>query len=297
VDLGDGGDQFTMLGAAPGFRPRVYGQGGSDTIDLSRVVTTVPDAGYLLGDGETYSVSDGDDVIYAGDSTAPRIAFQMRGGAGADQLYGGSGNDWLIDDYPVNTGPSGFVDTIGEPDVLDGGGGADQLEAYNGADTLRGGPGDDLVNPWLGAAFFPLPPDDGFIDSNSCGPDEDKVALGPGDSMTADCEIVTQVTSCPDGAPGPCLNTLVASAPAPVTASGASAAKAGRRVRLAKPKTIQVAPGWSKAVTLRLRGRAKRRALRGRSKVRARMVAKRKIRNKPRRRVRGERTPFLLKRR
>ena len=72
----------------------------------------------------------------------------MFGGDGADQLYGGLGNDFLRGDY------YGFHDLqrlgLHNKDTLDGGEGDDTLLGLGGDDTLDGGIGNDTLEGGTG---------------------------------------------------------------------------------------------------------------------------------------------------
>lgn len=120
---GDGADFLYGLGSGP---MTANGNGGDDS---------------LRGGA-------GDDVLDGGDGDD-----HLGGDEGADRLSGGAGDDFLTGD-PF-AGEFGFDDgpapadppppPPAAPDVLDGGGGDDQLDGGGGADKLTGGSGRDAV--------------------------------------------------------------------------------------------------------------------------------------------------------
>ncbi len=110
----DGDD--TIIDGGAGY-DRLYVQ-GIDGVSLDLATASIEDATGAAGDD-----------IFDGGSSAD--AVRLYGKDGADQLTGGSGNDYLRGD--------------GGDDTLIGGAGNDYLIGGAGADTLRGGAGDDRL--------------------------------------------------------------------------------------------------------------------------------------------------------
>lgn len=151
-----GSDTFTFTGAANGTltvsgdvvvtgtdtaeRVRVYGYGGSDTIDATDA--TCDSMLTLSGgaDADTIRGSRCADVIRGGGGADMIYGYggndHLYGGAGADSIWGGSGNDLI-------RGGTGR-------DVLRGGSGSDRIYGDGGHDRLVGGYGNDLLDGGAG---------------------------------------------------------------------------------------------------------------------------------------------------
>ena len=96
----------------------------------------------------------------------------LSGGAGRDDLFGGTGDDTL-------DGGSDSDDLFGGDgeDTLIGGIGNDDLEGQDGDDILEGGPGDDDMRGGFGADIFRFGSGDGDDVIEDFAPGEDKIDL------------------------------------------------------------------------------------------------------------------------
>ena len=110
-------------------------------------------------------------VVFGADTASGEI---LKGGAGTDRIYGGSGDDVLRgnaggdhleggrgDDLML--GGAGNDDVSGDQgaDELDGGSGIDRLRGGAGDDTLTGGRGDDRLEGGTGHDVYVIDPGDG----------------------------------------------------------------------------------------------------------------------------------------
>jgi Ca2+-binding RTX toxin-like protein len=116
VDIaGAGGDDTFIMTRAGSFGSALRGGGGSDLLiaDLSTATNDLN----LIGSGQFFvSTFNGWQI----DSIE---RYQVTGGSGNDQIWGGSGSD-----------------------TLNGGAGNDNLQGLAGANTLNGGDGDDIIS-------------------------------------------------------------------------------------------------------------------------------------------------------
>ena len=84
-------------------------------------------------DDDSISISGGNDDV--------------TGGTGVDTAFMDSGDDTVRLDDLANDGPSGSASNIhSDIEVVDGGGGSDNLFGNAAANTLRGGSGNDLLD-------------------------------------------------------------------------------------------------------------------------------------------------------
>ena len=107
----------------------IYGDAGTDTIDAS----TATKALFLNGgaDADTITGGTGNDHIYG------NVAGSQQGDAdGIDNINGGAGSDYI-------NGNAGA-------DIINGGTGSDRILGGNGGDSIVGGDGNDTVNGNLG---------------------------------------------------------------------------------------------------------------------------------------------------
>src|SRR4051794_13990492 len=209
IDLGDGNDAMTFN---PPPRDAHGGDGWprADLIDVQGGVgADVLRGAWTSGSTVTLEGGPGDDRLFAGGSD------RMIGGPGADTMAGlavGPAGTASYDDSAqtgvtvtldgvANDGAPGENDDV-EPTVarvvgteqddsltaatttgheLDGQGGNDRLDSGGGSGALYGGPGDDVFLA-----------NDGVHQFVSCGDGSDTVAADPIDTLTADCEFVSQ---------------------------------------------------------------------------------------------------------
>jgi Ca2+-binding RTX toxin-like protein len=199
VDLAGGADTLTAtLPDTPAVSLTAHGGAGNDVLDASATST-----GALFGD-------DGDDRLLPG-----RGAYDVTGGAGADELHGGpagaqtrflmgaaaDGPDQVLggpgvdlvsyedrtaplhltEDGVADDGEAGEGDNIAPAvEILVGGAGADTLTGGPGPNALNAGAGDDVVNAR-----------DGSIDQVDCGAGNDTAVLDVSDTAK-DCETQQQ---------------------------------------------------------------------------------------------------------
>jgi Ca2+-binding RTX toxin-like protein len=106
----------------------------------------------------------GDDML---DATLLAVGISLDGGSGADDLFGGDGNDTLNGD-----------DFSGVPgnDLIRGGSGSDSIAGFGGSDDLDGEEGRDFMN---GDGFGAV----GGSDSVRGGPGDDFMEGGPGNDQ------------------------------------------------------------------------------------------------------------------
>jgi Ca2+-binding RTX toxin-like protein len=155
-----GGDGNDWLDGGPG-DDQADGGSGTDTLNAAGTAgadsIVVGDAAVSLGGStDTFSLveelaidgREGDDMLNASARTTPT---RLSGGPGDDEVYGGSGDDFLQGDDWMSSGA----------DILDGGPGDDSLYGGAGDDDIRGGdgvdrltfdgsPGDDVLDPSAG---------------------------------------------------------------------------------------------------------------------------------------------------
>lgn len=133
-------DDVVVTGTDTADRIRIFGYGGSDTIDATAAtcdsmltLSGGADADTILGSpcADVIRGGSGADTIrgYGGDD-------QLYGGAGADTISGGSGDDLI-------RGGTGR-------DLLRGGSGSDRIFGDGGRDRLIGGTGNDLLDGGAG---------------------------------------------------------------------------------------------------------------------------------------------------
>ncbi|MFT3736952.1 MAG: calcium-binding protein [Rhodocyclaceae bacterium] len=124
-DLMDGGEGNDQL-VGGGEQDSLFGGDGNDT---------------LMGDdkNDRLSADSHDDDLLDGEDGDDILA----GGGGADTLFGGDGDDTLLGDADDD---DTIDDQYQKADVLDGGGGDDQLKGSGGDDSLYGGEGDDALS-------------------------------------------------------------------------------------------------------------------------------------------------------
>jgi Ca2+-binding RTX toxin-like protein len=145
VDLGDGGDEVTVVGD-PGVETSLTGGAGADVItggDERDVIDGGPGADLLAG-GENY-----DDLSY--ERRRAPVSVDLASGtageagegdrvSGFETVIGGRGDDSLR-----GAGADEVLDGGPGDDALRGGFGADTLFGNVGADRLEGGAGDDQL--------------------------------------------------------------------------------------------------------------------------------------------------------
>jgi Ca2+-binding RTX toxin-like protein len=133
------------------------------------------------GDNDTISLGRGDDNVI--------------GGTGADTVILDSGDDTVRLDDIANDGPPGEAKNIhSDVEVIDGGGGSDNLFGNGAANTLLGGSGNDLIDG--GAGPDVLEGGSGADELNG-GPDVDRVVYPDSAGQTITLDDVRN-----DGAPG-----------------------------------------------------------------------------------------------
>src|SRR5207247_637215 len=117
---------------------------------------------------------DGNDTITVNETNgAVTKPVLFDGGAGADTVTGGSGNDWLIGGDKWLNGDTDGADT------LNGGAGDDILTGSDGVDSLSGGTGNDRLNGG-----------DGDETTLAGGDGNDFIAGGDGnDTLTGDAAV------------------------------------------------------------------------------------------------------------
>ena len=120
------------------------------------------------GDPNFAASNDGENG--EGDRVAPDIEI-VRGGSGADQLFGNSQRNELH-----GGAGSDAIDGGANNDTLYGDDGSDQITGGPGNDTIVGGPGDDIINAR-----------DGEADSISCGDGADRANVDEFDTVAPDC--------------------------------------------------------------------------------------------------------------
>jgi hypothetical protein len=118
-------------------RVRVFGFGGADTINVSRVGPRNGFSHPRLRRGyavEAYGGTSADRI------SGSRLADLLAGGDGHDTLRGRAGTDLLR-----GRAGSDLLRGARGPDLLRGGRGSDRLVGGPGPDSLLGGPGEDLL--------------------------------------------------------------------------------------------------------------------------------------------------------
>ncbi|MGE0152696.1 MAG: beta strand repeat-containing protein [Reyranellaceae bacterium] len=123
-----------------------------NTADISVDGAALPDLGARLDSVEVFVLGGGNDIVLLndhGNSQLRAAAATVFGGAAADLIASGTGDDLLVGGDPAGS-PSGERDE----DTIFGGAGADTIygdeegdtaTADGGADTLYGGTGDDTI--------------------------------------------------------------------------------------------------------------------------------------------------------
>ena len=119
---------------------RLYGYGGSDTLDGEGGNDVI----YGYGGADTLSGGVGNDWLMGGSGNDT-----LNGGVGNDYLYGQGGNDTLNG----GTGGDRLYGDNGN-DTLNGGAGVDRLYGGDGNDTLDGGSGNDRLYGNSGADTY-----------------------------------------------------------------------------------------------------------------------------------------------
>ncbi|WP_182865929.1 right-handed parallel beta-helix repeat-containing protein [Rhodopirellula sp. JC639] len=179
----------------------IVGGEGSDTIAAGAgddLVESGSGDDFLAGDSgnDLLYGGDGDDVIYggehddwiAGEAGNDQIFGNdgndyLDGGKGSDLIEGGAGNDVLVaglgignllrgdggNDIITGSDEGGehdpdFTDSVYFGDFIDGGTGADTINALGGADHILGGEGDDSINAGGGSDFVQGGSGDDLID-------------------------------------------------------------------------------------------------------------------------------------
>lgn len=149
VDAGDDADTITFI---DGFGTDIVagGEGGTDTdlIDLQYLTTGVDvtftgdEAGTISTGVDTATFTEIEHIRLTGqddsfDGSLSTSYMGVAGGAGNDQITGGSGDDILLGE-------------LGN-DTIDGGGGGDSILGGIGIDDIHGGDGDDTIAGGVGA--------------------------------------------------------------------------------------------------------------------------------------------------
>ena len=139
------------------------GEGGSITVDVNGTTKTytAEEAERLIIDGAA-----GDDMIRVADDVAANL--HIMGGKGDDTIYGGAGNDYIVDDYGHNEiragagddiikmaglGKRGFLEAAGDlftgqwdiTNTVYGGEGNDTIYSGKSRDTIYGEGGSDVI--------------------------------------------------------------------------------------------------------------------------------------------------------
>jgi Ca2+-binding RTX toxin-like protein len=302
VYMGDGDDSATITASvsSPLTRVQRVGQDGAD-----RLIYNGSAGVFLLGDrgldGSTVFTDNGDDDDY------------MQGGSGENQMYSSYGFFESFLAPGLSAGNDTFVggparDTIGGGDgndAINGGGGNDLLSGGPGDDEIEGGAGDDALVGALGD--FAGVPDAGLVpgsngadlismgpgvdlttsleardapnalDQVSCGGEFDSTAwVGPGDTLSTDCENTATFVECPPGG-APCTGKAVVTVGG---GSGRAAVAAGNGKRKKRPtlarRKFRIPAGTGKVVPIEFKAKAVRRALKKRRSVPAQIVSRAK---------------------
>src|SRR4051812_21602593 len=213
VRLGDRNDSAVITNQLPHVKTpsnlysgtvQMMGGDGDDTLDAG---PGIPSTGDLMTTSWVSLWGDGfpsDPVDYG------RGNDILIGGAGEDGFVGGPGNDEMIgnggrdafDGSPFFTNPDAVATYAAGADTMDGGRGSDTFDgieasAQNAVDTITCGSGDE--GPLLA----------GFLPGRDMETPGDVVALGSGDSVSADCESVASGLVCPERLNHPCFGTAV----------------------------------------------------------------------------------------
>lgn len=116
-------------------------------------------------------------VVHAGDqadnvaSSLPNLGVTLMGGAGDDNLYGGSANDTLQGDEGSDflSGGAGNDTMTGgaETDRIFGGAGNDSIEGRGGADIINGSAGNDVIEGGNGNEQIVAGPGNDYTDGGS----------------------------------------------------------------------------------------------------------------------------------
>lgn len=146
VTAGDGDDTVSIssLSDYTGFRPRLEGEGGDDTL-----VGAVHYGTSLWGGNGSDQLlgGNGDDSIRGGDTDDGNDWAVS--GEGHDSLTGGNGHDTLDGGLGSDTISGGLGSDLlyggNGTDSLHGGNGTDTVHGMNGADTIYGGNGSDTL--------------------------------------------------------------------------------------------------------------------------------------------------------
>ena len=171
LTLNDGED-FAQMG--PSVLPTTMDGGtGNDTLSSDSGADTLlggPDDDELSDDGGNDQFDGGpgrDSISISGGND------DVTGGTGVDTAFMDNGDDTVRLDDLANDGPSGSASNIhSDVEVVEGGGGSDNLFGNAAANTLRGGSGNDLIDG--GGGPDELEGGTG-ADDLSGGPDVDRV--------------------------------------------------------------------------------------------------------------------------
>lgn len=189
---------FACGGPDWGVEPPITGTPGDDEI-----TGTPGDDVIIAGDGnDEIDGGGGDDVILGGPGNDTLI-----GGAGADEIEGGSGNDLIVGDAPASAAARAALtrrgveatasSAAGADDILDGGGGKDQVFGGGGVDDVIGGGGNDKTYGDDGDDDLAGNKGDDLLvggvgrDNMNGGGGTDRCFKGSGDRATS-CETITK---------------------------------------------------------------------------------------------------------
>lgn len=176
-----GPDEFTWTGGnatihggdtGENYDTNVYGtRDGGDRLFInqaSKVILTSTEDGTATNNSGTLSfegierihLSDGDDIVRAGQATVDRYGLSIYANGGNDLVIGSSGEDFIDggdgNDTIYAGGGDDFIQSSRGNDVIYGGAGQDNIrwgqgnfEEVVGNDTIYGGEGHDLMNVWI----------------------------------------------------------------------------------------------------------------------------------------------------
>jgi Ca2+-binding RTX toxin-like protein len=265
MDGGEGDDVITETVVANIGPDDIHGGPGTDFVQYSSYRCTSGLPGQLVSNRASVTV-DLDDVA---DDGAAGEGDNVH--SDIEDLYGTGGDDTLTGDADAN-----LLNGLSGSDTLRGGGGDDRLEglrvpcAYSNvttvigdaADDLDGGPGADTINASLGDDVIEAR--DGATDTINCGPGTDAAAVDAQDVLT-DCEGV-DISAPPvvPAAPGDPVPAAPAAPAAPAPAAVAVFTAPVPVAALTTPKLPSIAslierPAASRCVSRRqLRLRVKR---------------------------------------
>jgi putative metal-binding protein/hemolysin type calcium-binding protein len=193
------GDDFVSMG--PSVPPTTMdGGSGDDNLSSDSGADTV-----LGGTGNDSISDDGGVDLLDGGADNDSIALgpgndNVIGGTGADTVRLESGDDTVRLDDIANDGPPGVAKNIhSDVEVVDGGGGSDNLFGNAAANTLLGGSGNDLIDGGAGPDVL-----EGGIgaDELNGGPDVDRVVYSGSGAQTITLDDVRD-----DGVAGELDNT------------------------------------------------------------------------------------------